>query len=82
MDLRYNEMWEAWDSTTAEDDGGGYSSPLFKRDLVLSWKQLNVTVRKKIPKLFGTSEVVDEHILKNGKDGPAAAAAATLRADY
>lgn len=59
-------MWEAWNGTTFEDDD--YSTPLFKRDLVLSWKQLNVTVRKKIPKFFGATEVVDEHILKNGKN--------------
>jgi len=57
-------MWKAWDNTAEEDD---YSSPLFKRDLVLSWKQLSVTVVKKIPKLFGSSEVITKQILNNGK---------------
>lgn len=64
MDLRYSEMWKAWNNTAEEEDN---SSPLFKRDLVLSWKQLNVTVEKKIPKLFGSSEVVTKKILNNGK---------------
>ncbi|XP_001942858.2 protein scarlet [Acyrthosiphon pisum] len=63
LDLKYNEMWKAWNSTNEEDDD--YSSPLFKRDLVLSWKQLNVTVVRKIPKLFGSSEVVTKQILNN-----------------
>jgi len=58
-------MWKAWNSTNEEVDD--YSSPLFKRDLVLSWKQLNVTVVRKIPKLFGSSEVVTKQILNNGK---------------
>ncbi|CAI6363772.1 unnamed protein product [Macrosiphum euphorbiae] len=63
LDLRYNEMWKAWNSTNEEVDD--YSSTLFKRDLVLSWKQLNVTVVRKIPKLFGSSEVVTKQILNN-----------------
>ena len=58
-------MWKAWNNTAEEEDD--YSSPLFRRDLVLSWKQLNVTVVKKIPKLFGGSEVVTKQILNNGK---------------
>ncbi|XP_022169227.1 protein scarlet-like [Myzus persicae] len=63
LDLRYNEMWKAWNNTAEEEDD--YSSPLFKRDLVLSWKQLNVTVVRKIPKLLGSSEVVTKQILNN-----------------
>ncbi|XP_060853395.1 protein scarlet-like [Rhopalosiphum padi] len=63
LDLRYNEMWKAWNSTAEEEDDN--SSPLFKRDLVLSWKQLSVTVVKKIPKLIGSSEVVTKQILNN-----------------
>ncbi|KAL5236302.1 hypothetical protein ACI65C_003712 [Semiaphis heraclei] len=62
LDLRYNEMWKAWNNTGEEEDD---FSPLFKRDLVLSWKQLNVTVVRKIPKLFGSSEVVTKQILNN-----------------
>jgi len=59
-------MWKAWNNTNEEEDD--YSSPLlFKRDLVLSWKQLNVTVVRKTPKLFGSSEVVTKQILNNGK---------------
>jgi len=58
-------MWKAWNNTTEEEDD--YSSQLFKRDLVLSWKQLNVTVERKIPKFFGSSEVVTKQILNNGK---------------
>lgn len=58
-------MWKAWNSTAEEEDDN--SSPLFKRDLVLSWKQLSVTVVKKIPKLIGSSEVVTKQILNNGK---------------
>lgn len=57
-------MWKAWNNTGEEEDD---FSPLFKRDLVLSWKQLNVTVVRKIPKLFGSSEVVTKQILNNGK---------------
>jgi len=57
-------MWKAWNNTAEEEDD---SSPLFKRDLVLSWKQLNVTVVRKIPKIFGSSEVVTKQILNNGK---------------
>lgn len=64
LDLRYNEMWKAWNNTGEEEDD--YST-LFKGDLVLSWKQLSVTVVKKIPKLIGSSEVVDKQILNNGK---------------
>jgi len=63
LDLRYNEMWKAWNNTGEEVDD--YSS--FKGDLVLSWKQLSVTVVKKIPKLIGSSEVVTKQILNNGK---------------
>ncbi|XP_026808219.1 protein scarlet-like [Rhopalosiphum maidis] len=63
LDLRYNEMWKAWNNTAEEEDDN--SSPLFKRDLVLSWKQLSVTVIKKIPKLIGSSEVVTKQILNN-----------------
>jgi hypothetical protein len=58
-------MWKAWNNTAEEEDDS--SSPLFKRDLVLSWKQLSVTVVKKIPKLIGSSEVVTKQILNNGK---------------
>ncbi|KAF0761523.1 protein scarlet-like [Aphis craccivora] len=61
LDLRYNEMWKAWNNTGEEVDD--YSS--FKGDLVLSWKQLSVTVVKKIPKLIGSSEVVTKQILNN-----------------
>lgn len=69
-------MWKAWNDadTGADVDGGdddyGYGDgelPLFKRDLVLSWKQLNVTVEKKIPKLFGRAEIVRNQILDNGE---------------
>ncbi|XP_025207194.1 protein scarlet-like [Melanaphis sacchari] len=63
LDLKYNEMWKAWNNTAEEEDDN--SSTLFKRDLVLSWKQLNVSVVKKIPKLFGSSEVVTQQILNN-----------------
>jgi len=59
-------MWKAWNSADGEDDD--LSAELSKRDLVLSWKQLNVTVVKKIPKLFGRSKVVHQQILDNGKD--------------
>lgn len=64
-------MWKAWNDTGTgtevyEDDDG--SAPLFKRDLVLSWKQLNVTVEKKIHKFFGRSEIVRKQILDNGKN--------------
>lgn len=65
LDLRYNEMWKAWNNTGEEEDD--YSSTLFKGDLVLSWKQLSVTVVKKMPKLIGSSEVVTKQILNNGK---------------
>lgn len=59
-------MWQAWNGTAGEDSN--YSTELFKPDLVLSWKQLNVTVTKKIPKLFGRSKVINKHILNNGKN--------------
>lgn len=60
-------MWQAWNDTAGENDNY-YSTELFKPDLVLSWKQLNVTVTKKIPKLFGRSEIVNKQILNNGKN--------------
>lgn len=66
LDLRYNEMWQAWNDTASEDND--YSTELFKPDLVLSWKQLNVTVTKKIPKLFGRNEFVNKQILNNGEN--------------
>lgn len=59
-------MWKAWNNTSGEYND--FSTTLFQRDLVLSWKQLNVSVAKKNPKLFGCSEVVYEQILYNGKD--------------
>jgi hypothetical protein len=59
-------MWQAWNDTAGEDSN--YSTELFKPDLVLSWKQLNVTVTKKVPKLFGLSEVINKQILNNGKN--------------
>ncbi|KAE9544331.1 hypothetical protein AGLY_001510 [Aphis glycines] len=62
LDLRYNEMWKAWNNAGEEEDD---NSTLFKGDLVLSWKQLSVTVVKKIPKLIGSSEVVTKQILNN-----------------
>lgn len=58
-------MWKAWNNTYEEEDDN--SLPLFKRDLVLSWKQLNVTVVRKIPKLIGRGEVETKQILNNGK---------------
>lgn len=58
-------MWKAWNKTISEDDN--YSPPLFKRDLVLSWKQLSVTVIRKVPKFFGPSEIIHKQILDNGK---------------
>lgn len=67
LDLRYNEMWQAWNDTAAEEDVNN-STSLFKEDLVLSWKQLNVTVVKKNPKLFGRSKIVHQKILDNGKN--------------
>lgn len=57
-------MWKAWNNAGEEEDD---NSTLFKGDLVLSWKQLSVTVVKKIPKLIGSSEVVTKQILNNGK---------------
>jgi len=63
-------MWTAWNNNAGDGDADDRrGAELFKRDLVLSWKQLNVTVTKKVPKLFGRSEVVREQILDNGKDG-------------
>lgn len=59
-------MWKAWNNTGTEVND--FSTTLFKGDLVLSWKRLNVSVAKKIPKLFGRSEVVYKPILDNGKD--------------
>lgn len=60
-------MWNTWNNTGREADD--FSTALFKRDMVLSWKQLNVSVaKKKNPKLFGRSEVVYKPILDNGKD--------------
>ncbi|VVC31665.1 ABC transporter-like,P-loop containing nucleoside triphosphate hydrolase,AAA+ ATPase domain,ABC [Cinara cedri] len=68
LDLRYNEMWTAWNNAetgTEVYDDDDDSATLFKRDLVLSWKQLNVTVDKKIPKFFGRSEIARKQILDN-----------------
>lgn len=59
-------MWTSWNDTASEDDG--FSTPMSKQDLVLSWKQLSVSVEKKTPKLFGRSEVVQQQILNNGKE--------------
>lgn len=59
-------MWKAWNKT-ADDEDDNYLTPLFKRDLVLSWKQLSVTVAKKVPKLFGSSEITQKQILDNGE---------------
>lgn len=71
MDLKYNEMWKAWNNADGDDDDRPATvAELFKRDLVLSWKQLNVTVVKKNPKLFGWSEIVNKQILYNGKKAP------------
>lgn len=58
-------MWKAWDDTVYENDD--HSMPLFKQNLVLSWKQLNVTVEKKIPTFFGPSKIVHKQILDNGE---------------
>lgn len=66
LDLRYNEMWRAWDNTAERDDD--FSMPMFKRDLILSWKQLDVTVVKKVPRYFGPSEIIHKQILNNGKN--------------
>lgn len=66
-------MWSAWNgghAGAAEDEDRGYGdggTALFKRDLVLSWKRLNVTVEKKIPKFFGRAEIVRNQILDNGE---------------
>lgn len=60
-------MWQAWNDTAAVEDLNN-SNSMFKGDLVLSWKQINVTVVKKNPKLFGRSEIVHQKILDNGKN--------------
>lgn len=66
MDVRYNEMWKAaWDDRASEIED--YSTPLSKQYLVLSWKQLSVTVKKKTTTFFGRSEIVYKQILDNGK---------------
>lgn len=59
-------MWKAWNNTDCESDES--SMPISKQDLVLSWKQLSVTVVKKIPKFIGRSEVVHKQILDNGEN--------------
>lgn len=59
-------MWKAWNNTGCESDES--SMPICKPDLVLSWKQLSVTVVKKIPKFIGRSEVVHKQILDNGEN--------------
>lgn len=59
-------MWKAaWDDRVSEIED--YSTPMSKQYLVLSWKQLSVTVKKKIPKFLGRSEVVYKKILDNGR---------------
>ncbi|XP_050533144.1 protein scarlet-like [Daktulosphaira vitifoliae] len=61
LNLSYNEMSNAWNNLDEVED----SRPVFKNDLVLSWKQLSVTVKKKTPRLFGASKVVYKKILSN-----------------
>lgn len=58
-------MWKAWNKTAGEDEN--HLTPFYKGDLVLSWKQLCVTVVKKVPKFFGPSVITEQQILDNGE---------------
>lgn len=57
-------MWKAWNDTVGENDI--YPPLISKQDLVLSWKQLSVTVTKKTSKFFSQSELIHKRILDNG----------------
>ncbi|XP_050436073.1 protein scarlet-like [Adelges cooleyi] len=62
LNLRYNEISKAWDGTENVEEK---CMPIYREDLVLSWKQLNVTAVKKIPRLLGPSKVAYKKILNN-----------------
>lgn len=65
LDLRYNEMWNDWDGTgeTATDEERRHP----RGQLVLSWKRLNVTVKRTAEKFFTRSHTTYTQILHNGK---------------
>lgn len=63
LDLRYNEMWNDWNG-----NGESLEPNKFDHDhLVLSWKRLNVSVKKTTHKFFKSSETTYKQILHNGQ---------------
>lgn len=59
-------MWKVWNDTAGKNNDFSNNIQTSKHDFMLSWKHLSVTVEKKTPKWFGTSEVLHKRILDNG----------------
>lgn len=62
LNLRYNEMWNDWDGANECVE----PKPREHGQLVLSWRELNVFVKKTTDKFVGTSKTAYKQILFNG----------------
>lgn len=63
LDLRYNEMWNDCDGAYEPKEPPVQNA---HGQIVLSWKNLSVSVKKADKKLFGRTKVAYKPILVNG----------------